>query len=101
VAAAVTVLKQRPGRELQVHGSHGLIQTLLGAGLVDAFNVWTFPVAVGKGKRLFGEGTVATSMRRMSTDLTTAGVVVTSYEPTGPLEQQTFVVEEGKEAIQA
>ncbi|MDQ3739063.1 MAG: dihydrofolate reductase family protein [Actinomycetota bacterium] len=96
---AVAALKERPGRELQVHGSHGLIQSLLSAGLVDQFNIWTFPVVVGEGKRFFGEGAVASSMRRLSTEITSTGVVVTSYEPAGLLEQQTFVVEDGKEAV--
>lgn len=97
----VAGLKQRPGRELQVHGSHGLVQTLLTAGLVDRFNIWTFPVVVGDGKRLFGPGAAATTMRRLATEITSTGVVVTAYEPAGPLEQHAFVVEDGKESVRA
>jgi dihydrofolate reductase len=99
VVEAVRGLKARPGRELQVHGSHGLVQTLLSAGLVDEFNVWTFPIVLGTGKRLFGEGTVPTTMRLGSTDVTAAGIVVATYEPIGAPVLQTIGIEDGKEVI--
>ncbi len=99
VVAAVRLLKEKPGRELQVHGSHGLVQTLLAAELVDEFNLWTFPVVLGEGRRLFGEGTVPTSMKVDSTSVTTAGVVVATYQPSGAPSQQTIAVEDGKEII--
>lgn len=96
VVGAVEDLKRRPGRELQVHGSHGLVQTLLAAELVDEFNVWTFPLVLGEGKRLFGGGTVPTTLRVTSSQVTGAGVVVTSYQPAGPVVQQTVAVEDGE-----
>jgi dihydrofolate reductase len=99
VIAAVRELKDRPGRELQVHGSHGLVQTLLQDGLVDAFNILTFPVVLGEGKRLFGDGTVPTSMRLVSSEVTDKGVIFAIYEPTGPVVQQSAVVEDGRVAI--
>lgn len=99
VAATVVELKSRPGRELQVHGSHGLIQTLLEAGLVDEFNVWTFPVVLGEGKRLFGEGTVPTTLALTSSQVTSAGVVVSTYETAGPVVQQTVAVEDGEVVV--
>lgn len=95
VVGAVEELKRRPGRELQVHGSHGLVQTLLAAELVDEFNVWTFPLVLGQGKRLFGDGTVPTTLRVTSSQVTGAGVVVTSYQPAGPVVQKTAAVEDG------
>ena len=49
-------LKEQDGRELQVHGGIDLLQTLLPAGVVDELRVLTFPVVLGHGKRLFGEG---------------------------------------------
>ena len=56
-AEAVARLKAEEGPDLLVNGSSGLVQTLLGHDLVDELRVWTFPVVVGPGKRLFGSGT--------------------------------------------
>lgn len=58
VAGAIERLKAENGPELQVHGSANLIQTLLRHNLVDEFRVWIFPLVLGTGKRLFGDGTV-------------------------------------------
>lgn len=95
-AATVRDLKKRPGRELQVHGSHGLAQTLLEAELVDQFNIWTAPVVLGEGKRLFGKGTVPTTMRLISTEVTGKGVIVSRYEPTGSVVQQAATIDNGE-----
>jgi dihydrofolate reductase len=46
-----------------VHGSPGLIQTLLEHGLIDEFRVWIFPVVLGTGKRLFGNGTIPVALK--------------------------------------
>ena len=54
----VTALKSQDGPEIQVHGSPGLVQTLLEHDLVDEFRMWIFPVVIGKGKRFFGDGTI-------------------------------------------
>lgn len=100
LAVAVAALKEGVGRELQVHGSHDLVRQLLGTGLVDRFNVVTFPVLVGEGKRLFGEGTPAVSLRRLSGEITSAGAVISAYEPHGTLDAGgTFAVEGGAEVV--
>jgi dihydrofolate reductase len=86
---AVRRLKERPGRELQVHGSHGVIQTLLEAGLVDEINLFIFPVVLGEGKRLFGPGTVPAGMRLENGEISSTGVVIATYTPIGePLLQE-------------
>ena len=56
VTERVAELKQAPGRELQVHGSWQLAQTLHQAGLVDIYRLLVFPVVVGAGKQLFDNG---------------------------------------------
>ncbi len=53
VPAAIDALKAEDGPLLQVHGSHGLIQLLLQHRLVDEYRIWTFPIVLGAGKRLF------------------------------------------------
>ncbi len=89
VASEVAKLKERPGRELQVHGSGDLAQSLLGLGLVDEFRLLVFPVVLGQGKRLFTEGITPTAMKLVGTKATGAGVVVSTYQPTGKPEYGT------------
>ena len=68
VTAAVAALKSKAGLDLQIIGSGNLIQTLQAASLIDEYNVWTFPVVLGRGKRLFEAGAraarCASSLRR-------------------------------------
>jgi dihydrofolate reductase len=83
VPAEVARLKGQPGDELQVHGSGGLIQTLIEHDLVDAYNVMTFPVVLGTGKRLFAEGATPGALRLTESRKTANGVVISSYERAG------------------
>jgi dihydrofolate reductase len=98
VAAAVAQLKEQDGPEIQVHGSAGLIQTLLANRLVDELRIWTFPVVVGPGKRLFGDGTAPGDLKLIDSRTTATGVLVATYEPTGDVEQGSFAFEEPTEA---
>jgi dihydrofolate reductase len=82
VVEQVRALKQRPGRELQVHGSRALAQTLHNAGLVDVYRLLVFPVAVGAGKRLFDETTRPSAFRTVSSTRTSAGATHLVLEPT-------------------
>lgn len=99
VAAEIRRLKERSGGELQVHGSHGLIQTLLAEGLVDAFNLLIFPVVLGEGKRLFGRGTVPASLELTASRVTGKGVIAATYEPTGTFEQGEFAIADGEVVV--
>ena len=86
VPTAVRKLKERDGGELQVHGSAGLIQTLLAEDLVDELRLITFPVVLGQGKRLFGDGAVPRSWRLTASSTTPTGAVMGSYERAGDVE---------------
>src|SRR5689334_24404298 len=62
-AAAVAALKSESGPDLQIIGSGNLIQTLQAASLIDRYHVWTFPVVLGRGKRLFEAGAKSGALR--------------------------------------
>lgn len=79
VPAEIAKLKERDGPLLQVHGSWQLIQTLLTHKLIDEFRLWTFPVVVGAGKRLFDESSVPTKLGLKKTSSTSNGVVMSVY----------------------
>ncbi|GAA4964729.1 dihydrofolate reductase family protein [Yinghuangia aomiensis] len=80
---AVAALKDRPGRELQIHGSGALAGTLLAAGLVDTLNLLSFPVVLGTGKRLFREGAMPGAYELAGWRTTPKGVVINTYERGG------------------
>jgi dihydrofolate reductase len=79
VAERVAELKREPGKGIQVLGSGALVQTLVQHDLVDEYHLLIHPVVVGKGKRLFERGASAT-LKLISSRVTSAGVVVASYE---------------------
>jgi dihydrofolate reductase len=66
-----------------VHGSGNLIQSLIERDLVDAYNVLTFPVVLGTGKRLFPEGVPPRALKLTESRTTPNGVVISSYERAG------------------
>ncbi len=99
VGEEVTRLKGHPGRELQVHGSGTLVQTLLKQGLVDELRLFIHPVVLGAGKRLFGEGTAATALRLVDTKSTDRGVVVHVYEPSGKPQFGAVALERSGEVV--
>jgi dihydrofolate reductase len=80
---AVRALLDRPGRELQVHGSARLGNALLGAGLVDAVRLVVAPTVLGQGRRLFAHPGTATGMRVVRHDLTPGGLLLVETESTG------------------
>ena len=98
VADAVRNLKQEPGDELQVHGSGNLIQTLLAHDLIDEFRLWTFPVVLGGGKRLFAGGTVPARLELVETVTSSTGAVLHVYRAAGRPETGSFALEQPTEA---
>ncbi|MCU1353329.1 MAG: bifunctional deaminase-reductase domain protein [Acidimicrobiales bacterium] len=90
VAHEVAKLKQQDGPEIQVHGSGNLMQTLLMNGLIDRLRVWVFPVLLGSGKRLFGDGTTPSGLEMVDSTTSTTGVVILTYAPGGELRYGSF-----------
>src|SRR2546428_7521276 len=92
--AVAARLKEHAGGEILVQGSSNLIQTLLKHDLIDEFRLWVFPVLVGFGKRLFGDGTIPGAFRLAHATTSRTGVVVHRYERAGKLEVGEFAVDQ-------
>lgn len=97
VVSAITALKTQPGPDLQIIGSGNLIQTLQAASLIDEYNVWTYPVVLGQGKRLFGEAAKPMALRLVRSRVSTTGVVMSTYVPDGDVQPGSFVGSEPSE----
>lgn len=82
IAVEISLLKQQDGPLLQVHGSWQLIQFLLTHNLIDEFRLWTFPVVVGTGKRLFADGAIPTKLKLTKFEPCSCGAFMSFYEPT-------------------
>jgi dihydrofolate reductase len=94
VPDAVGRLKAEVGHPLLVIGSSGLIQTLIQHDLVDTFKVWTFPVVLGEGKRLFGDGAIPAGLELNDIQTSTTGVTVATYERAGEIKFGSFALDE-------
>lgn len=79
----ISRLKRKPGRELQVHGSGHLAQTLMAHDLIDEYRLWIYPVVLGNGKRLIPEGATPAALKLVDTKTTSSGVIVHVYQPAG------------------
>jgi dihydrofolate reductase len=90
VVSAISALKAQPGPDLQIIGSGNLIQTLQVASLIDEYNVWTFPVVLGRGKRLFGENAKPSTLRLVRSQVSATGVVMSTYVPGGDIRTGSF-----------
>jgi dihydrofolate reductase len=93
VAEEINKLKAQDGPELQVHGSSNLIKTLINEKLIDEIKIWTFPVTVGKGKQLFGEGTNPSSLKLVDIKSAGTGVIIATYLLAGDLKTGSFALE--------
>lgn len=94
VPDAVGRLKAEDGDPLLVIGSSGLIQTLIQHDLVDTFRFWTFPVVLGEGKRLFGDGAIPAGLELKDIQTSTTGVTVATYERAGEIKFGSFALDE-------
>ena len=83
-------LKDSEGSDIQVHGSGNLIQTLFNHDLVDELWLKTFPVTLGTGKCLFGEGTMPAAFTLTDSLVTTNGVIFANYKRAGKVKMGTI-----------
>ncbi|MFB4426265.1 dihydrofolate reductase family protein [Streptomyces sp. QL37] len=90
VPAQVAEVKALPGRDLQIHGSARLAQSLLAAGLVDELRLVIAPVVVGRGRRLFPDGGAPAGLRLVSHRTTARGLSVHIFESTGQPEKGVY-----------
>jgi dihydrofolate reductase len=98
VADYVRKLKSQDGPEIQVHGSPGLIQTLLAHDLIDEYRLWIFPVVIGTGKRFFGDGTIPAALKLVDSKVSKTGVTINTYQRAGDVKSGSFEFDEPTEA---
>lgn len=90
VVGEIKKLKEQDGPDLQVHGSGNLIQTLLTNDLVDELWLKIFPITLGKGKRLFGEGTLPAAFKLSDSQVSPGGVIFANYKRAGAVQTGSF-----------
>lgn len=88
--ADIKTLKESDGPDIQVHGSSVLIQTLLKHDLVDEVWLKTFPITLGKGKRLFGEGAIPAAFKLTESAVSPSGVIFANYARSGAVQTGSF-----------
>src|ERR671914_40806 len=98
LAGYVAKLKREDGPEVQVHGSPGLIQTLLEHDLIDEFRLWIFPVVIGTGKRFFGDGAIPAALKLVDSKVSKTGVTMNTYERAGEIESGSMDFDEPTDA---
>lgn len=94
VREAVENLKSDRDGVIMVQGSHDLIQTLLAYDLVDEFWLWIFPLVLGGGKRLFGDGTIPAALELTDGETSSTGVQMLRYERSGEIDHGSFALDE-------
>lgn len=100
-------VKQGDGPDLLVQGSSTIYPALMQAGLLDRLTLMTFPVVLGSGKRIFGDGTPAEALKMVDHKVTRSGAVIATYEPGGNIEhgwagpQSTSQREQNRQAAMA
>src|SRR5215831_2437777 len=87
---AVRQLKSGTGPEIQIYGSSSFLQALIAANLIDEYLIRTYPLVLGRGKRLFEEGTPPRALRLVETEQSSTGVITSRYLPDGPVQPGSF-----------
>lgn len=88
VVAEINKLKKSDGPDLLIYGSSNLIQTLLKNNLIDRMHIWTFPITIGSGKKLFAEGTRPEHFKVINSKTLSTGVIYAAYEPFKPIKTE-------------
>ena len=73
-----------------MYGSSQLLQTLFKYDLVDELWLKIFPITLGMGKRLFGDGTIPAAFKLTRSEATPSGVIAASYERAGDVKTGSF-----------
>jgi dihydrofolate reductase len=87
--ADIKKVKNSKGSDIQVWGSSKLIQLLLKNDLVDELRVKIHPLTLGKGKKLFDNGTIPAAFTLVKTIVTPSGVIIANYERAGKVKTGT------------
>ena len=98
VPAELAALKQTDGPDLLTQGSSGLLQTLLEHDLIDEFQLLVFPLVLGPGKRLFGQGTKPGALKLASTTVSSTGVIMSVYDRAGAISAGSFQMAQPSDA---
>jgi dihydrofolate reductase len=77
----VEALKAEPGKDIVTTGSIDLVHGLMAAGLVDEYRLFLYPVVIGRGRRLFADGTPPANLRLAATQSFTSGITLLCYRP--------------------
>lgn len=94
----VAKLKDGDGPDLLIQGSSTIYPALLAAGLLDRLVLYTFPIMLGSGKRLFGKGTLPGTLKLVDHRASPGGTIIATYEPAGSVETGSFgVIESARE----
>ncbi|MEO1030985.1 MAG: dihydrofolate reductase family protein [Bacteroidota bacterium] len=83
IISEIQKLKNKEGPLLQVHGSWELIQELLQYNLIDQLRLWTFPVIVGSGKRLFAKDLSLKNLSLIKSDICDKSTIMSIYKLNG------------------
>ena len=98
VVASLQSLKHEDGPDLLVQGSSDFLQTLWKTDLVDGFVLLIFPLVLGHGKRIFGNGVPPSGLKLVKSKSYPTGVIVANYEPAGAVKTGSFQRSEPSEA---